>query len=126
MIFKILGLSLITIISSTIVRQKNEEIGSLLSLAGGLMISLLIINEAKDLINNFVNFEYSLDIYSDYISPALKILGIAYLTEMASDLAEDSKNKYLSNKIILGGKICLLSISIKPIIKVFEMLMGLL
>ena len=126
MIFKIIGIALITIITSTLVKKQNSEIGTLISLVGGLMISLLLIDEGKILIDNFIGLESGLNLGSDYLLPALKILGISYLTQLASDLAEDAGNKFLSNKIIIGGKVCVLVVGFNVIKNVFNILLGLL
>jgi len=126
MIFKIIGIAIITIILSLSVKRQNPEIGSLINLVGGLMISLLLIDEGKKLIDSFITMESGLNITGDYLMPALKILGIAYLTELASDLAEDLDNKFLSNKIIIGGKICVLLLSVNILKNVIDMLMSLI
>ena len=126
MIFKIIGIAIITIVVSAFVKRQNSEIGTIVSLVGGLIISLLLIDEGKRLLDDFIGIENNYNIGSGYVLTAIKILGIAYLTELASDLAEDSGNRFLSNKIILGGKVGVLIVSINVIKNVLETIAGLL
>ena len=46
----------------------------------------------------------------------MKIVGLGYITEFAADLAEESGNKSVAGKIILGGKIALCTQAL-PVIK---------
>ena len=125
MIFKIIAIAIISVILSASIKRQNAEIASLISLAGGLMISLLLIDEGKKLIDSFSLLENEISAAETYILPALKILGISYLAELASDLAEDLGNKFLSNKIIMGGKICILALSVNIIKNIINLIMGL-
>ena len=126
MVLKLIGIAFVTIITSTLIKRQNSEIGTLITIVGGLMISLTLIDEGKIALDKFLAIGNGYNIGSNYILPALKILGIAYLTELASDLAEDTGNKFLSSKIIFGGKICVLIASLSVIKNLADILIGLL
>ncbi|MBQ7452954.1 MAG: hypothetical protein IJS68_01655 [Clostridia bacterium] len=126
MIYKVIGTALVTIILSLSLKKNMPEISALINLSGGLIISLLAINSAKDVIDNFFNFSTNLKVGSSIIVPALKVLGIGYLTEFCSSLASDTGNNFLSDKIILAGKIVILGFSISSIKNLLVMVLNLI
>lgn len=116
MLFKVLGVGLVTVITYITVKQFKPELALLVSIAGGLFISLLLIGEVEQIINEFVGFGEFSGLGTSVTTPIIKVLGVGYITEFCSDIAEDSGNKLLANKIILGGKISILVIAL-PIVK---------
>ncbi len=117
MLFKILGVGIVTVISFLTVKQYKPDLAIVVSLAGGLLMSLILIDEAKIVVDEFVTFSSDFKLGTNITVPLLKVMGVGYVTEFCSDLAEDSGNKLLANKIILGGKIAILVIAL-PIIRV--------
>ncbi len=116
MLFKVLGIGLVTIITYLTIKQYKPELALLVSIAGGLVISLLLVSEVEVIIDDFVNFGEFSGLGSNITTPILKVLGVGYITEFCSEIAEDSGNKLVASKIILGGKISILIIAL-PIVK---------
>ena len=65
-------------------------------------------------------------INSEYLSILLKITGIAMLTEFAVSICNDSGESAIANKIDLGGKIIIISISIPIIVALIELIISIL
>ena len=116
MIYKVLGVGVVTIIINLILRHYKPEFAVLANICGGLIIFSLLMGSANDIISSFVDIQSSSKLNINIISPLLKVVTIGYITEFTADLAEDSGNKSIADKIIVGGKIaiCLLAL---PIIK---------
>ena len=104
MILKIVIVALITIFLSSSLKSINSEISSMVSVCGGLIIFLLVVGELSNIILSLGEIVNLSNLDSGVISLALKIIGVGYITEFASDVAEDFGNKTLSSKVILGGK----------------------
>lgn len=83
-------------------------------ITGAIILSMLIpyISRIINMLNSFCN---KTSINSDFLALLLKITGIAFLTEFAVSVCKDSGEIAISNKIDLGGKIIIISMSI-PII----------
>lgn len=65
-------------------------------------------------------------INSEYLGILLKITGIAILTEFAVSICNDSGESAIANKIELGGKIIIISISIPIIVALIELIISIL
>lgn len=116
MLLKVLGIGICTIIVNLLLKQVKPEFAVLANVCGGLIMFLMVIEEGQVLINEYANLQDVSGVQIDIVSPILKVIGVGYITEFTSDLAEDCGNKSVADKVILGGKIaiCLLAL---PIIK---------
>ncbi len=116
MLFKILGTGLVTVVLYITIKQYKPELALLVSIAGGLIISLMLISEVEIIIDEFVGFGEISGLGTSITTPIVKVLGVGYITEFCGEIAEDSGNKLLANKILLGGKISILILAL-PVIR---------
>ena len=116
MILKIVIIALICVFVSSCVKPYNSEISTLVSVCGGVLIFLLCVDELKNIVQFLFEIANLSNINLDFLSAVLKILGVGYITEFASDIAEDFGNKTMSSKVLLGGKIVICGMTL-PIIK---------
>jgi len=116
MLFKIIGVGLCSVVISVILKQYKPEFALLINVCCGVIIFLMLIDGVKTIINSMVEIQTLSEFKVDILSPILKVVGIGYITEWSSDLAEESGNKSISNKIILGGKVSICIVAL-PLIK---------
>ncbi|MBQ7467001.1 MAG: stage III sporulation protein AD [Clostridia bacterium] len=116
MILKILGVGICSVIINVIIKQYKPELAVLVNVCGGLLIFLIVVNSVTGVVNELVQMEDGAKLQIDIISPIMKVIGIGYITEFTAELAEDSGNKAISTKILLGGKIAICSLAI-PLVK---------
>ena len=126
MIVKIAIIALISIFISSSLKSYNKDFSSFVSIAGGVIIFLLCLDELSNILNYFseiyeiVNFDY------EYLSLIIKIIGVGYIAEFTADIAEDFGNKAISSKVILGGKIVICGMAIPVIKSLLSLLLSLL
>ena len=123
---KIVGISLITIVLTLILKQYKPEFALICSVAGGLIILVSIIEPAKALLDNLISINYSGFNASDYLKPVLKVVAIGLLTEFGASLSADNGLSYLGAKIYLAGKISILVTIMPTLIKALNLVLGLL
>ena len=116
MLIKIIGIGVCTIIINIVLKQYKPEIAVISNICGALIIFTLSMSGINDIIGEFVNLQNQGNISLDIINPIMKVIGVGYITEFTSDLAEDSGNKLIASKILLGGKIAICTLAF-PIIK---------
>ena len=114
-IFKVIGVALITIIATLLVKQIKAEFSIIIALVGGLLILFMIVDGISDVVAYFSEIVVRTNINSEMFSIVLKIVGVGYLTEFASHLCIDSGMSALADKLSLSGKIIILVMSL-PII----------
>ena len=124
-----LELTAISIICAIIIvylKNVNSELAFLATVASGIIIisagftylsdTFLFINELMEITG--IDKEYYVIIF--------KVTAIGYLTEFGAGIIEDFGLKSLSDKLVLVGKIIILTISLPIIYAVFNLLKGLI
>lgn len=125
-IFKIIIVGLITVVTSIILKQVKPEMALLVSIAGGLVIVFMVIQNVVDVFNTFNNLSEKTGINSGLFKSILKVVGIGYITEFASSVCVDSGNSSIADKIMFSGKVCILVLSMPVINNLIEMIIGLM
>ena len=113
MIIKILCIGLVTIVVSAIVKHYRPDLSLIINICGGVLISLLSLDMLSSLLDGIYNLG-DISITQSVIKPLTKVLGVGYITEFCSDMADDAGNKTIASKVILGGKIaiCLVALPV--------------
>lgn len=114
-LFKIIGIGIVALVAYLIVKQIKPDIALFVSLVGGCIILILTLNGLSEIISTIKSLVEKTGINSNIFVCILKIIGIGYLIEFAISLCTDAGCSSLSDKIALGGKVCILVVSL-PII----------
>lgn len=115
MLFKILGIGICTLVLNLVLKNQKPEIALLVNVCGGLLIFMFVLDGVSDLLDEFYEFENYVG-KVEIVKPIMKVLGVGYITEFSSNLAEDSGNKSIASKIVLGGKVAICGLAM-PILK---------
>lgn len=119
-IVKILGIGLVSVILIIIIKQYKPEFAVYISLIAGTLIILLIIDKLTGIIGLLTALSNKVSINKEFLEILLKITGIAILTEFAVSICKDLGESAIANKVDLGGKIIIISISIPIISSLLE------
>ena len=125
-IIKIIGIGLIALIIIMILRQYKPEFVIYISLITGAIILYFIMNRLSGLINLLTNLSSKISNGNAFLEILIKITGIAFLTEFAVSICKDSGESAIANKIDLGGKVIIISMSIPIISSLLENLISIL
>lgn len=123
-IVKIIGVGFITLIITIILKEYRRDFAIFSVIIGGAIILYF----SFDMLSGIISFINTLNEKSNtgFISVLLKITGISILTEYAVSICRDSGESSIANKIDLGGKIIVISMSIPIISTTLESLTKLL
>ena len=88
-----------------------------------LWMSLELLENAGTLLTRAVQ---QAGIQGDYLKSVLKITGIAYLVQFASNICRDAGESALSAKVELAGRAMIVTLSVPVLLEILEMLKGLL
>lgn len=125
-IIKIIGIGLISLIIIIIIKQYRPEFAIYISIIGGILIIMLVLDKLTGIINLLTTLSSKTGINSQYIGILLKITGIAILTEFAVSICNDAGESAIATKVDLGGKIIIISISIPIIVALLELIIKIL
>lgn len=125
-IIKIIGIGLIALIIIVILKQYKPEFAMYVSLAAGVLIFLLIATKISGIIDVLKSIASKASINSEFIMLLIKITGIAILTEFAVSICKDSGETSIANKVDLGGKVIIMSMSIPIMSSLLETIIKIL
>ena len=114
-IVKIIGAGLIALIIIIILKQYKPEFVIYVSLIAGILIVSMILSKISAIIELLSNLSSKTALNNQFLGLLIKITGIAFLTEFAVSICKDSGETAIANKMDMGGKIIIISMSI-PII----------
>lgn len=125
-IVKIIGIALISLIIIIMLKQYRPEYAIFISLLTGALILLLVMDRLTGIINLIQSIQSKFSINTQFIALLIKITGIAFLSEFAVSICKDSGEAAIANKIELGSKIIIISMSIPIISSLLEVILKIL
>lgn len=125
-IIKIIGIGITALIIIIILKQYKPEFAVYISIIAGIAILLLSLSQMTGVINLLKDISSRASISSEFIGIILKITGIAILTEFAVSICQDSGESSIANKIDIGGKIMIITMSIPIISSLLETILKVL
>ncbi|MCL2355176.1 MAG: stage III sporulation protein AD [Oscillospiraceae bacterium] len=125
-IIQIIGIGLISLVLIIILRQYKPEFTIYISLIAGAIILFMVLDNLASVINLLANLSRRTSVNSEFITILLKITGISILTEFAVSICKDSGETAIANKIDLGGKIIIISLSVPIITSLLELVIRIL
>ena len=114
-IIKIIGVGIIALIIIIIIKQYRPEFTIYVSLIAGAIILMLIMDKLSAIISLLTSLSSKTAINNEFLVLLIKITGIAFLTEFAVSICKDAGESAIANKVDMGGKVIIISMSI-PII----------
>jgi len=125
-IVKIVGIGITALIIIIILKQYKPEFAIYTSIIAGIFILLLSLSQVSGIINLLKDISSRANINSQFLGIILKITGIAILTEFAVSICQDSGESAIANKIDIGGKIMIISMSLPIISSLLETILKVL
>lgn len=125
-IVKIIGIGLVALIIIVILKQYRPEFAMYVSLSAGVIIFALIFTKLSGIIEILKNLSSKASINNQFITLLIKITGIAILTEFAVSICKDTGETAIANKVDLGGKVIIMSMSIPIMCSLLETIVQIL
>ena len=125
-IIKIIGVGLIALIVIIILKQYRPEFVIYVSIIAGVIILILIMDKVSAIIDLLTSLSNKTVINNEFLVLLIKITGIAFLTEFSVSLCKDSGETAIANKIDIGGKVIIISMSIPIIASLLETIIKIL
>lgn len=119
-IIKIIGVGIIALIIIIIIKQYRPEFTIYVSLIAGAIILMLIMDKLSAIISLLTSLSSKTAINNEFLVLLIKITGIAFLTEFAVSICKDAGESAIANKVDMGGKVIIISMSIPIIASLLE------
>lgn len=110
-----------------VVKQQKPELAVAVQLAGIIVLAVFATEYLKNILDGTDGLFSEIKFFNDgYIELLVKILGIAVVTKIGSDICKDSANTALATVVELVGKAVILSMCLSLIKTLAEIAKGLL
>ena len=107
-------------------KQYKPEFVIYVSIIAGAIILMMLVPYIKSIIDLLNDLAGKASINTDFIKLLIKITGIAFLTEFAVNICKDTGENSIANKIDLGGKVIIITMSIPIIASLLQTMMKIL
>ena len=125
-ILKVVGVGLIAAVISLLVRSFRPEMSLQISIAAGVALFIYAALEISGIADTILKTADEYGLNTEYIGVILKALGLAYVTQFASDICRDAGETAIAGKVELCGKVLIVTSSIPGVISLLDMVRGLL
>ncbi len=125
-IVKIAAAGVITAVCALILRETRADMALAVTLAGGVVILLMVLDKAAGIFTTFGTLMQRAGIDNQIFSLLVKIIGIGYVTDFSAGIVEDTGSKSLADKVVLAGKILIMTLALPVVVKLFDLIAGLL
>lgn len=125
-ILKIIGIGLIALIIIVMLKQYKPEFVIYVSLIAGALILLIVVDKLTGIINLLQSLANKASINTEFLTLLIKITGIAFLSEFAVSICKDAGEIAIANKMEIGAKIIIISMSIPIISSLLEIILKIL
>ena len=126
-LFKFALVGIICAVLTVAVRQTRPDIAVFVQLSGITVLAFFAVEYLKNIFIETDGLFAETELISDgYLSLLVKILGIAVITKIGSDICSDSSNSALATVVELVGKSIILAMCLSLIKTLAELAKGLL
>ena len=119
-ILKIAAIAIFGIILAMILKNAKSELYIVISLALSVLIIFYIVAKLSGILTQLEQLKSFLSVNSQYIEIIIKVVGITYITQLASDICRDNGYTAVAGQIEVFCKITVAALSMPVVIALFE------
>ncbi len=121
----IIGIALVALIFGIFLRQHNKTVSLLLIIFASLMIFFETADTLSEIISALTDMASGMKETTAYLRIMFKVLGIALITQVISDLCRDSGESALAGQTEVAAKIIIVSLILPLLQTVIKVITGL-
>lgn len=121
-IFRIIGVGFITAVAAILLKGTKPELSFAVTVTGIIVILLFIADMLRGTVSILSSVAGLTGVENGLIKILLKIVGVGYLTEFGAGILNDFGSNAVADKVVLGGKLTVLVLSIPIIENVLRLL----
>lgn len=125
-ILQIVGLGLLATFLIVILKEMRPEFSIPISIVTGIIIFTMILSQLVHVINTIGTLSNRVNINITYFNTIIKIIGIAYIVEFASQISRDAGQDSIAMKIELGGKVLIMVMALPIILSLMDLIVKIL
>ncbi len=125
-VVKIIGVAFVTAIATILLKSTKPELSFAVTVTGVIVILLFIIDGMQDSIAILKLITDMTGVENGLVKVLVKIVGVGYLTEFGAGILNDFGSNAVADKVVLGGKITIVVLSLPVFEGLLHMIRGFL
>lgn len=125
-IMKIIGVAFITALSSILLKATKPELSFAVTVTGIIVILLFMVDSLQNVLTAFNTIAQTAGVDNGLLKILIKIVGVGYLTEFGAGILNDFGSNAVADKVVLGGKITIVMLSLPILQSLLQLLKGFL
>ncbi len=121
-LIQVVGVGVVGAVIALLLKEVKPNFALFVVLSTCVIISLIVINKCANILEQINKVLAGINYSSKIIECALKVIGIGYIIEFASDIIEESGMISIAKKIVLAGKIIIAGICLPFVIDLFVLI----
>ena len=117
---KIIGIGRIAVILSVLLKGYRPEMATAITIITVALIFALISPRLKSVLVSFVDLAEKIGVEMQYMIIVIKVIGIAYVAQIGSEICRDAGENAIGTKIEIAGKVTILAFSMPIIYRLLE------
>ncbi len=120
-IYKIVALSIVAVLLITILKSvKKEDFAVIITIITAVILFALVLVKLESITSLLESLVQKSGINKEYLTLLLKVTGISYVIELATNICKDTGNTAIASKVEMLGKISIVIITIPVLTSVIS------
>ncbi|MBR4111213.1 MAG: stage III sporulation protein AD [Clostridia bacterium] len=111
-VVQVISIAFIATFIVMLLKQYKPEFSIYISIIAGILIFFVVIAKLTSVIELIKDLSTKLGTNMQYFSLLIKITGIAYLSEFATNICKDSGETAIASKVELAGRVIIIAMSV--------------
>lgn len=113
-------LGVITVLLAVQFKSQKSEYELLICICGGVIILGFALSKMNGIVRGIRQIQSYTGMDEEYYQILIKIIGITYISEFASDICKDTGHASIGNYVEIAGKLCIMAISMPIILALLD------
>jgi len=125
-IFQVVATGVLCAVLAITIKKQSPELALIITIASSVLIFLMVLPMLTQAIGVLTNVGEMLDGGMQYVSLALRVIGVAYMAELGSSVCADAGETAIAAKIDLGGRVIIMIMAMPVVIDIVGSVVGLM
>jgi len=125
-IFQVVATGVLCAVLAITIKKQSPEIALLITIVSSVLIFLMVLPMLTQAIGVLTNVGALLDGGFEYVSLALRVIGVAYMAELGASVCADAGEAAIAAKIDLGARVIIMVMAMPVVVDIIGAVVGLM
>lgn len=121
-IWQIVGLCVCSAILSVMLKGYRAEYAFMIGMVCTAAVMFMMAPKILEIINQANNLALKSGLEISFFEPVIKVMGVAYISQMGAELCRDSGENAIATKIELAGKVIICAMALPIVSGLFDVI----